>query len=244
MTKKKEKPDLTYKHIAALSEISKAITSELYLDDVLKLIVTVTAQTTGSKLCSLMLLDEKTQQLQIRATQSVSEDYIRKPPLRVGEGVSGKVVLTKEPIAIYDVQKHPDFKYKEIAKKEGISSLLCVPLCVKGKCIGVINLYSSKLHKFTKSEIELLTAVANQAAMVIENTELMVKTRVIQEELETRKLVERAKGILMREQKLSEEEAYRKIQRFSMDSRKSMRQVAEAIITSNEIRNINSKEQV
>jgi len=238
MAKKIRSTDSTQKHITALSEISRAITSELYLDDVLKLIVTVTAQTTGSKLCSLMLLDEKTQTLQIRATQSVSETYIKKPPLKIGEGIAGKVLLKKQPIAIYDVQKHEEFKYKEIAKKEGIASLLCVPLCVKGKCIGVINLYSSNLHKFTKPEIELLTAVANQAAMVIENTELMVKTKVIQEELETRKLIERAKGIIMKEQKLSEEEAYRSLQKFSMDSRKSMRQIAEAIVTSNEIKNI------
>jgi AmiR/NasT family two-component response regulator len=72
--------------------------------------------------------------------------------------------------------------------------------------------------------------VANQAAICIENTELMVKTKVIQEELETRKLVERAKGILMKQHDLNEEEAFRRIRKASMDSRKTMRQVAEAIL--------------
>ena len=100
----------------------------------------------------------------------------------------------------------------------------------------MINLYTSKPHKFTKNEVNMLTAVANQAAMVIENTELMVRTRVIQEELETRKLVEKAKGILMKEQGLSEADAYRTIQKYSMDSRKSMRQVAEAVITAQAVR--------
>ena len=238
MTKKTKTSGSAKKHIMAISEISRAITSELYLDDVLKLIVTVTAQTTGSKLCSLMLLEEKTKTLHIRATQSVSEVYIKKSPLKIGEGIAGRVVQTKKPIAIYDVQKQKEYKYKDVAKKERIASLLCVPLCVKGRAIGVINLYSSKPHKFSNAETELLTTVANQAAMVIENTELMVKTKVIQEELETRKLIEKAKGMLMKERNIGEEEAYRSMQKFSMDSRKSMRQVAEAIITSHEMKNI------
>jgi signal transduction protein with GAF and PtsI domain len=223
------------KQIEALSQISHAITSDLYLEDILKLIVSVTAQSMGSKVCSLMLLDEKNQTLVIRATQSISEDYNKKPPLKTGEGISGKVAQTKKPIAIYDVKEEKEYKYKDIAKKDGLVSLLCVPMIVKNKAIGVINLYTNKPHKFTSSEIGILTAIANQAAMVIENTELMVKTKIIQEELETRKMVERAKGILMREQNISEDAAYRMIQKHSMDNRKSMRQIAEAIILAAEM---------
>ena len=133
-------------------------------------------------------------------------------------------------MVVYDISKEPEYKYKDIAKKEGLRSLLCVPLSVKGRIIGVLNNYTSQPHKFTKQEIDVLTSVANQAAIVIENAELMVKTRVIQEELETRKCVEKAKGILMKEQGLSEEEAFKKIQRQSMDTRRSMREIAEAII--------------
>lgn len=223
-------------HVAALSKIAQAITSDLYLEDILRLIVTVVAQTLGSKICSLLLLDEKSKELIIRATQSVSEDYNKKQPLKIGEGVAGKVILDKKPFTVYDVTKEKEYKYKDIAKKEGLASLLCVPLIVKGRAIGVINLYTSHPHTFTSNEINMLTAVANQAAMVIENTELMVKSRIIQEELETRKLVEKAKGILMREKNLSEDEAYRLIQKYSMDSRKSMRSVAEAIVLSEAIR--------
>lgn len=226
----------TNNHIEALSKIAQAITSDLYLDDILRLIVTVTAQTLGSKICSLMLLDDKKQELVIRATQSISESYNKKPPLEVGEGIAGKVVREKRPIAVYDVTEEKEYKYKDIARKEGLASLLCAPLLVKSRAIGVVNLYTSKPRKFSKNEIHLLTAVANQAAMVIENTELMVKSKIIQEELETRKLVEKAKGILMKEQGFSEDEAYRTIQKYSMDSRKSMRQVAEAIVTAQAVR--------
>ncbi|MBP7088459.1 MAG: GAF and ANTAR domain-containing protein [Candidatus Omnitrophica bacterium] len=217
-------------HIKALSKISKAITSDLYLDDVLSLIVTVTAEVLGSNICSLMLIDEKTNTLVVRATQSISEEYNKKLPLKVGEGIAGKVVQENKPLAVRDVTKDKGYKHKDIAKKEGLKSLLCVPLSVKGKVIGAINCYTAKLYDFSSEDIETLTTIANQAAVAIENTELLVRTRVIKDELETRKRIERAKGILMREEGLTEEQAYLKIRKYSMDNRKTMREVAEALI--------------
>ena len=233
-TKKKttKSPDT----IAALSEISKAISSDLYLEDILKLVVTVTAEVMNSRICTLMLLDDKKENLVIRATQSMSEEYIGKKPLARSEGIAWRVVKENKAIVIPDVLKEPEYKYKDIAQKEGLVSLLCVPLAVKNRTIGALNCYTSKPHKFTKTEINVLTSVANQAAIAIENTELMVRTKVIQEELETRKVVEKAKGILMKEEGLSEEEAFRKIQKYSMDRRKPMKEVAEAIIMMHEMR--------
>lgn len=217
------------KTIEALTKISQAITSELYLDDILKLIVTVTAETLGSKICSLLLLNEQNE-LVIKASQSISDEYLIKPPLKVGEGIAGKVVKEKKIISVFDISKNKFYKYKEIAKREGLVSLLGVPLIVKGRAIGAIDVYTTIPHKFTKREKDILTAVANQSAIVIENTKLLVKTKIISEELETRKLVERAKGILMKKSNLSEEAAYRVIQKQAMDKRKSMREVAEAIL--------------
>ncbi|NQT75683.1 MAG: GAF domain-containing protein [Candidatus Omnitrophica bacterium] len=222
--------------LTALSKISKAISSDLYLEDILKLIVTVTAEVMNSRICTLMLLDDKKQNLTIRATQSISEGYIKKQPLKKGEGIAWKVVSENKPIAVPDVLKESGYKYKDIAEKEGLVSLLCVPLAVKNRVIGALNCYTSKPHKFSKTEINVLTSVANQAAIAIENTELMVKTKVIQEELETRKAVERAKGILMKGEGLTEEDAFRKIQKFSMDRRRPMKEVAEAIIMMHEMK--------
>jgi len=227
--------NVTYEEqIKALSRISKAITSELYLEDILRLIVTVTAQIMEANICSLMLLGRHNK-LVIRATQSLSEEYNKKPPLKIGEGIAGKAVKEKKTIIVKGVSQEKEYKYKGIAKKEGLCSLACVPLSVKGKAIGVINCYTSYPHKFSKTEVDVLTSVANQAAIAIENTELMVKTRVIQEELETRKLVERAKDILMKRLGLSGEEAYHRIQRHSMNTRKSMREVAEAVILTKDL---------
>jgi len=224
--------------IKALSKISKAIASDLYLEDILRLIVVVTAQVMSSNICSLMLIDEKAGELVIRATQSVSEEYNKKPPLKLGEGIAGKVAKENQPVTIKDVTKEKEYKYGNIAKKEGLCSLLCVPLALKGKVIGVINCYTPSPHDFTETEIDVLTSIANQAAVAIENTELLVKGRVIQEELEARKRIERAKGILMKEEGLTEEEAYLKLQKFSMDRRKTMREVADAIILTSEMKKL------
>jgi len=204
----------------------------------LSLIVVVTAQVMGSNICSLMLIDRKSGELVIRATQSVSEEYNKKSPLKLGEGIAGKVAMENRPITIKDVTKDKEYKYVEIAKKENLCSLLCVPLAVKGKVIGVISCYTSSPHDFTETEIDILISIANQAAVAIENTELLVKSRMIQEELEVRKRVERAKGILMNDECLTEEDAYLKIQKFSMDNRKTMREVADAIILTSEIKKL------
>lgn len=223
------------KQIEALSKISEAITSDLYLEDILRLIVVVTAEVMNSKVCSLWLLDDKEKVLKIRATQSMSQEYLKERSLRIGEGVVGYVAKENKPAVILDVQKEPKYKEKELAKREGLVSMLSVPMCVKERVIGVINCYTSTPYTFSQTDVKVLTTVANQAAIAIENTELMVKTRVIQEELETRKMVERAKDILMRERGLSGEDAFRRIQKQSMNTRKSMRELAEAIILAKEI---------
>lgn len=224
------------KHLEGLSKISHAITSDLYLEDILKLIVTVTAETMGSKICSLMLIDRDTNELVVRATQSISDEYIKKPNIKLGMGIAGKVVAEGKPISVPDVRKDERYLSRDIAKKENLCSLLCVPLCVKGSIIGAFNLYTDKPHKFTEQEKTLLQTVANQAAVAIENTELLVKSKVIQEELESRKQVERAKDILAETEHVSAKEAFRMMQKQSMNSRVPMRKIAEAIIMANELK--------
>lgn len=226
-------------YLSTLNKISKAITSDLYLDDILKLVVNLTASVLKAKICALWLIDEETQELTIRATQAMSEEYLKERALKVGEGIVGLVAEEKKPIVILDVSKDKRYKEKDLAKKEGLVSMLSVPMMVKDMLIGVINVYTVDTYKFTKSDIDLVSAVANQAAVAIENTELMVKTKVIQEELETRKKVEKAKGILMKTQCLSEEEAFRLIRKSSMNKRISMKEIAEAIILSFEISGVN-----
>ena len=236
MNNKNEKIESAKEIIEALSKIGEAITSDLYLEDILKLIVTVTAEVMGSKICSLMLLDTVKKELTIKATQSMSKEYLNKRPLKLGEGIAGKVAQENKPAIVENIQEAEEYKFKDIGIKEGLVSMLSVPLHVKGKVIGVLNTYTSMPHSFSDYEINILKTVADQAAIVIENYRLVVETKVIKEELDTRKAIERAKGMLMKDQNLSEQEAFRKIQKFAMDNNKSMREIAEAIILSSELK--------
>ncbi len=232
------KPETYDKYIQAITDISRAITSDQYLEDILKLIVMVTAKVTGVEICSLWLIDEdrKPKTIRLKATQAIDPDYVKDRSLTMDEGVVGYVGSNNQPLIIKDVQKEPLFKEKEMAMNLGLVSMIGVPLRVgEKKVIGVLNCFTAEPHNFSETEINLVTAVANQAAVAILNTELMVKTRVIQEELETRKLLERAKEVLMRRRSMEADEAYRWIQKRSMDSRKSMRNIAEAILLSEEL---------
>lgn len=224
------------KKLEALSRISYAITSSQYIEDILKLIVTLTAEAMGFKICSLMLLDAEKGELSIRATQAVSKRYLTKPPIKLGEGIAGRVAMQNRPIISSDVREDSRYINQDVAKAEGLCSLLSLPLRVKGRVIGVLNFYTSKVHEFTPSEINILESIANQAAIVIDNWRLMVETRVMREELETRKKVERAKGILMKEEGISEEEAYSLMRRYSMRTRKPMKDIAESIVVTYELK--------
>ena len=118
MLQDKRYPD--EREINALLEISKAIASGLYLEDVLRLIVTVTANVMDSKICSIWILDEKGQRLKLKATQSISEEYLKERSLAMGEGVVGHVALHNKPMAIANVLQEPLYKEKELAKREGL----------------------------------------------------------------------------------------------------------------------------
>jgi signal transduction protein with GAF and PtsI domain len=231
-------PETYDKYIKALMDISSAITSEQYLEDVLKLIVMVTAKVTGVEICSLWLIDENERPVKIRlkATQAIEPEYVRDRALTMQEGVVGFVCTHNQPLIVRDVLEEPRFKEKEMAKRLGLVSMVSVPLQVKDeKVIGVLNCFTAKPHEFSETEVNLIRTVANQAAVAILNTELIVKTKVIQEELETRKLVERAKEVLMRKRNIPGDEAHHWIQKRSMDSRNSIRHIAEAILLSDEI---------
>lgn len=223
-------PSPADKSVEALTVISKAITSDQYLEDILRLIVMVTAEVMNSSVCSLWLLDEQERVLRLRATQAINPEYLQDRVLKVGEGVVGKVVVENKPHIALNVLEDPYFKEKALARRLGLVSMLSIPMRVKDRVIGVINCYTSHPHRFTELEMNVLTAVANQAAVAIENTELMVKTKIIQEELEKRKVIEKAKDILISRLNLTGEEAYRWLQKKSMDTRKSMREVAEAVL--------------
>ena len=225
-------------YIRALTDISQAITSDLYLEDLLKLIVMVTAKVTGVDICSLWLIDDSLSPpvIRLQATQAIAPEYVKDRSLNLDEGVVGQVATRKKPLIVRNVLRNRRFKEKEMARRLGLASMVGVPLKLKDdQVIGVLNCFTLSPYDFSKTEVNLLTAVANQAAVAILNTELMVKTKVIQEELEARKLIEKAKEIIMVKMNVTGDDAYRWLQKRSMNSRKSLRQIAEAVLLSSEM---------
>lgn len=214
----------------SLVKVSQSITSEKYLDEILNLIVIVTAEMLNSRICSVMLLDPKGAELVIKATQSMSEEYKKKPNLKVDTSLMGEVVKTMQPLLVADVREEKRYFYRDLAIKEGLSSMVAVPMVVKEKAIGVICVYTKEPREFNPDEVGVLQMVANQAAAAVDNTRWMEEALKSKEALETRKLVERAKGVLMKMNNLSEEAAYRMIHKKSMDSCRSMKDIAESIL--------------
>jgi GAF domain-containing protein len=228
------------RELETLAQVSEAVVSEPYLDEILQLIVTVTAEVMGSKICSLMLLDEAKQVLVIKATQALSPAYRNKPPIKVGQSISGLVVKERRSIGVLDVAHDPRYMFPELARREGLRSLLSVPMVMQDRVIGVLNCYTSHEHNFNDEEIRVLSTMANQAAVAIERTRLVEQTGTLQQSLEERKVVERAKGLLMETLRLSESDAFRMLQKRSMEKRRTMREIAEAILLARELEEANS----
>ncbi len=219
----------------SLNKVSQSIISHDYLDEILNLIVVVTAEMLNSKICSIMLLDKNGKELKMQATHSLNKSYTKRPNLKISGSLSGDAIKKREPIIVEDVQENKKYQLMDMAIKENLSSLCIVPMVVKDQAIGVITVYTKDKHVFTEEEVNVLQMVANQAAVAVENTKLVDEMVRAKEALETRKLVERAKGILMKMSNLSEEAAHRLIHKKAMDSCKTMKDIAESVILMDEL---------
>ena len=194
--------------LEGIAEISRAVMEKTYLEDILELIVQVTAKVTGSSICSLLLLDKEKKELVLKAAKSESGSYNQKDPTPLGKGIAGRVAQQGIPIKVLDVRKDTRFLNKRIAEEDGLVSLLSVPMSAEGEVIGVINCYTSDTYDFTEEDVQMLTAVASQAAIVIRNTDLRIMKEVVEKELEERKTIERAKEMLSEKKGISGKKAY------------------------------------
>ncbi len=159
-----------YPYLLAFMQITREISSSLDLKGVLHLIVKSTCETTGSKGCTLMLLDEKGQRLEVKASFGLSDQYIGKGPLSADRSISD--TLKGEPVIIEDATSDPRVQYPQEAKREGIASIVSVPIVLRGKVIGVLRLYTPVLCRFTHDDIDFLSAIAMQGGLAIENAKM------------------------------------------------------------------------
>lgn len=165
----------------ALAAVSEAVTSPQFLDDILNVVTEMAAQTMDAAVCSLFLLNETGTHLELRSAKQATNPYQHRKPLPVGAGVIGRVVETGEAIYVRDVRSDPAYMGADLAEKEGLVSLLSVPLSVRDRVIGVLNCYTAVPRTFTQEQRVLFTTLANQTALAIENARLVTNTAVIRE---------------------------------------------------------------
>ncbi len=159
-------------YFSALYKVAKVINSSLEPGRVLQEIVKGVAQTLGVKACALRLLSPNKQELRMGACWGLSQGYLRKGKVLVEKSGLDKEALKGKPVVILDAQTDPGFQYGNRAKKEGIKSVLVVPLKVGRRKIGVVRAYSGEAREFSTDEIKFLEAVANLSAIALENARL------------------------------------------------------------------------
>jgi two-component sensor histidine kinase len=167
--------------IDAVTEVSKTLTSSPYLEEVLQLLVNVTAQQFSYVVCTVRLLDAERGELVLRATQAPAKAYQRKRAIKLGESIAGKAIDENRPIIVPDVQVEPDYIGHELAVEQGLRSLICLPLTVLDRVVGVMSCYTGEVREFQQDEIAALESIAKQAAFSIEHAKLQVRTTLLQE---------------------------------------------------------------
>jgi signal transduction histidine kinase len=156
----------------SLISVSQTIHSALNLDDALSAITREACLLMHAKVCSLMLLDPAREWLDLRASFGAGEAYLRKPRLSVDDSLLGVVVRRKKPLQVGNVQTSTRYQNVEVARQEGLISLLSVPLLSRGQPLGTLSVYIGSPYNFSNEEIRILSALAELSATAIERARL------------------------------------------------------------------------
>ncbi len=185
--------------------------------------------------CFVYVLEDD--DLVLRASKTPHPDVVDRLKLRVGQGITGWVAEHRTPVAVGShAFDDPRFKTFNELPEDRYEAFLSVPVLSRGKLVGVINLQDRQPHSHTQREIQLISTIGFLVGAEIETARLEIENSQLSERLETRKVLDRAKGILQRDLGLTEEEAYLTIQRQSRQRRKTKKEIAEAIILTDELR--------
>lgn len=159
-------------YYTALYQAAMTISSSLELPEVLQSVVKSITEAMQVKACGLRLLDRRTGQLQLSAVHGLSSGYLAKGPVDVEHSPIDSEALCGKTVIIPDVSVDSGFQYKEAAKREGIVSVLCVPLEVRGEAIGVLRVYTDEPCTFHEDDIQFLSVLASLAGLAIANANL------------------------------------------------------------------------
>lgn len=226
---KKNESRQLQKELSLLYHVAQTVHS-LEIDAVLTEIVKIAVEVTHGDSCLIYLLNSEKNELILRASKNPHPELLQKIKLKMGVGITGIVAKEQKPIAI-EKNANKDIRFIAFSNlpEDTFEAFLSVPIMNKQNVLGVINIQHRKPHKYSKMEIDLLSASGKLVGGAVFNALLIEESLALRESLEIRKVIERAKGILMKKG-TTEDEAYRVIQKESMNSRKSLKEVAEIII--------------
>lgn len=161
-------------YFRAFISVSKAISSSLNLKEVLDLILRHGINSMDMKAGAINLWNKKKNLLELVTQRNLSQEFIRKGPVLADKSIPD-VITTKAPVVVENIEKDCQLQYPEECKKEGIQSILSIPIIFKDNVIGVLRLYDSKTRQYSFREVEFITALAEQGAIAIENARYMEK---------------------------------------------------------------------
>ena len=162
-----EKKLLNYETLLSITE---RISMSRDFDDIALLSVTGVKDALRTKGCALFLVNPKSQELELAASTGLSEEYLNKGPISAMRSIAD--ALKEGPVAIYDVKDDPRIQYPTEAVKEGIASILAVPIMARGNPIGAIRIYTDEPWEFTLEDVNFVQAVAQISGMAIEMSRL------------------------------------------------------------------------
>jgi len=240
---KKDTPSPPKIQVSILHQVSSIVSSNRSLDEILGEVVGLTVLATACDACLVYLLEPVSHEVVLRASQVPHAGALGNLRMKMGEGITGWVAEHKSVVALSSrATSDARFKMFQGLVEDTYEALLSVPLVSGGDVIGVVNVHHREPHEHSPEEIgmavfigEQLGVAISKASLLEENARLLEQTLEMRRELETRKLVERAKGILQQRHGLTEEEAYLKLRDQSRRLRRPMKELAEAIILSEEI---------
>ena len=221
-----QEPETTVLH-----RVSSIVASERSLDEMLGEIVGLTVQVTQCDACLVYLLDKNSNEIVLRASQVPHAAELGNLKLQMGEGITGWVAEHKAIVALAENAGHDErFKLFPVLVEDTYEAFLSVPLVTGGDLIGVINVHHREPHAHSPEEVTTLSFIGEQMGGAIAKAHLAEENVRLKRMLEERKVVERAKGILMRKHGLTEEDAYLRLRNESRRLRRPMKDLAEAII--------------
>ncbi len=218
-----------------LHEISSRLAAADPLHAVLNRIVEFVTAVIPCDSCFIYVLDQD--KLTLRASRNPHEDIVDRLDVQVGQGITGWVAQHREPVAISSkASEDPRFIPFKNVPEDNFEAMLSTPILCASRVVGVINLQHRLTYWHSETEVRLLAMIGYLVGAEIERARLDTENVALSDRLETRKSVDRAKGVLQKDLGIAEDEAYRRMQRESRQRRKSMREIAEAILLGDDLK--------